>query len=538
MNSKPPIQKLHIRLIQPGIDKFESTLIKPRSLTSYSLLPTLSFRGKLFIAKPTQGVPPWLEFVGSGTVDTIEKMANRTNAAVLIIRVKGRLFALTFSHGWHLLRTEFLVPDFGLKVALNGLAPGSLRSLDSFSIEDQTVHRRAQSSNLSGLEVFGIDSSRDILRAVTGRPRAEVSFESISGCEAVAAISARVAFSNLDKCCSELLELYQSRAYKRIPEFAWVDKIRRVKNPELTEELNSEVVDKLQKRKFKNFHLAPPEPIEWERIDGFKYFKKSNDIVVDLQLDELVAFLPSTPLSVELLKSKKILVCQDGDDAPKLSWSLYKCLVCEIEKEKHTYVLSTGAWFEIDKNFAMRIKRHATELPRSNIKLPKLLRLKNGKFESEEDYNKRAQDSSSSLICLDRQLVKCESANKSIEVCDLFSSDAAFVHCKRRGASSLLSHLFAQGRISAESLLSDSKFRAGAREIISTAKTSWVDKLPKSRLSPSKHEIVFCVLGTNSSQPAGDLPYFSQLNLVRTAQSLENLGFRVSVLGVPVEDEI
>jgi len=47
--------------------------------------------------------------------------------------------------------------------------------------------------------------------------------------------------------------------------------------------------------------------------------------------------------------------------------------------------------------------------------------------------------------------------------------------------------------------------------------------------------VVFAILGAGE-KPTEGLPFFSQLNLVRTYEALVALGYRVGVIGVPTAD--
>jgi len=170
----PTLQKLHVRLLKPAFHAADTALEDTDSLSVYEFRSGLGFSGRLYVSPPNQGPPRWLKFVNTGIEGKLKEITNRTNAAVLLVKRNRRVFAITFGHGRHLLNEKALEPDFGLKGALNALRHDSLRSIDSFAIEEQTVHKRSQASRASGLEVFGIDVSHDIMRAVTGVPRANV----------------------------------------------------------------------------------------------------------------------------------------------------------------------------------------------------------------------------------------------------------------------------------------------------------------------------------------------------------------------------
>ena len=131
-SKKHPLQKLHVKLLKSSVKHVDEALEKPRSVNRYEIRGGLGFEGRLYIAPPSQSPPTWLAFVQTGIDETLRELTNRSNAAVLVIRRNKRIFAFTFGHGRHLIRSSALVPDFGLKTALNALQYDSLRSMDSF----------------------------------------------------------------------------------------------------------------------------------------------------------------------------------------------------------------------------------------------------------------------------------------------------------------------------------------------------------------------------------------------------------------------
>jgi Family of unknown function (DUF6119) len=94
-----------------------------------------------------------------------------SSSAVLLIEAAQRHFAVTFGQGRHLLDPEAYEQDFGLKVVLNTVARDQLKSVDAKTIEETTLHTRRDVSRDSSFAAFGLDVSRDLLRAVTGTPQ-------------------------------------------------------------------------------------------------------------------------------------------------------------------------------------------------------------------------------------------------------------------------------------------------------------------------------------------------------------------------------
>ena len=68
-----------------------------------------------------------------------------------------------------------------------------------------------------------------------------------------------------------------------------------------------------------------------------------------------------------------------------------------------------------------------------------------------------------------RQLVAIDGRTSPIEVCDILTSDGELIHVKPKHNSSTLSHLFAQGVVSAELVLTSGQFRERALAKINEA---------------------------------------------------------------------
>ncbi len=532
MNRDLPLQKLHVRLLKPSVKRVDQALEDTRSVNRYEFRGGFDFDGRLYVALPNQASPPWLAFVQTGIREKLQELTNRTNAAVLVIRHGDRVFAFTFGHGRYLLKSSVLVPDFGLKTVLNAVQHNSLRSLDSFVVEEQTIHTRAQASRATGIEAFGVDVSRDILRAVTGTPRVDIRLHSISGSESAVAVSARTDFAGLGKLCDVLLSLYRKRTYKE--HFAWVDNVRRVSDLATLKELDDKLIRELQGGSARNVYLAPPEPIDWEDIQGFAYTRRRRLVDPDLQLESYLENTPTDDLTIDDLKRDRVFMFRNDEPSPTDQWQVYNCLVFETSIKNRTYVLTTGTWFEIDRDFAQRVQRILKSIPVASIRLPKIQVADNGKIESEGDYNARIADQDASIALLDKKLARCRSTSSPIELCDLLTRERDLIHVKhRKGGSSSLSHLFAQARISAEALLNDEEFRQDLRQKLGD-EPDWQQLIPTSKPIPSDYRVILAILGTQKSQPGPELPFFSQLNLVRTYESLASIGYKVAVLGVGI----
>lgn len=440
-----------------------------------------------------------------------------TPSAVMIMRAGKHEYAITFGQGRYLLRPESIEEQFGLRVALNILNVKALRSLDKRSFDTISKQSREQASKEVDVKEFGIDIEQDLLRSITGVP-ADASFGlRVSGMDPLK-VSVRAGLADLPALLNKYQAAYKSDSYKE--NFAWVDHLSEVRNPEDKKQLDDSLVELIESADFSRCWLAAPDIIDWSLVAGFKYQQIGDkEIYHDIGWDTFISALGDQSVTLELLREKHI-ACLDGDDGMLARWTVYKCVYCEIEKGDKTFLLSNGRWYRVDTDFATQINKFYAGIPRSKLVLPDYSQ------KGEGEYNEMVgKADSENCACMDRKLVG------RVEFCDLFFKTKALVHVKRYGASSSLSHLFAQGLVSGQLFVSDEKFR---RDLNRKLPKEFKLEEPSAKITPSDYEIVFAII---SDQKGDDLsiPFFSRLNLRHAARVLEGYGYKVSLLKIKVE---
>lgn len=137
-------------------------------------------------------------------------------------------------------------------------------------------------------------------------------------------------------------------------------------------------------------------------------------------------------------------------------------------------------------------------------------------------------NSNADFCLMDRKLLSVENGPKQIEACDIFTRDKKMIHVKNKGQSAQLSHLFSQGKVSAECFVSDIAFRKQVSDIVEEKFGTAVFDYTKKPQS-DEFEIVYAIIDTKSSSIEAKLPFFSKVNLMITAQELGRMHFRFSV---------
>lgn len=536
--SEFPSQRLNVFLLSEEITDFDDALDPDATPRRVGLAVDSGVEGRFYYEPRAPRPAAWVGFIQPALADDLEGVMSASSAGLLVLRASGRLFAVTFGFGKSMLDLSWVVRRFGLKVALNRIDQSHLKSMDTKSFDDLVVTKRTQTSRSSELPSFGVDVSKDLLRAVTGKPSDPKFATTLSGADSVV-LSAQLPITGLTAKCDELLVAYGETKYKE--NFDWIDHLTEVPPGELLASLDDLLLTELLGGAPSASHLAPPEPIEWDAVDGFaaKIGGAGRIEFEELDLDDYLNALGEdlAQLTVKLLKQRRVSVRFNRNGEFDDRWTVYGCLVSEQRVDGALYVLIEGDWFAVDDTLVKRVETFNSQLSQTDVALPA-----GNKGEAEELYNKRAApDTSTELLVLDRKVPRPGGGTSGIEPCDILTVDGEFIHVKRKSRSSTLSHLFAQGSVSALALLDDAEYRLRVREAIVERAGSrdpgpWLDTVPEHTTPgyASTLKVSYVVIA-NSNKPGQQwLPFFSQLNLMQHARPLRNAGIAVTVTRIGV----
>lgn len=216
----------------------------------------------------------------------------------------------------------------------------------------------------------------------------------------------------------------------------------------------------------------------------------------------------------------------NGDGGTVHSWPAWKCLVGDLVINGITYVLDEGDFYEVRQDYLAALDAAIAAIPLAQVDLPT-----STPSEHERPYNIRAS-ADPELLLLDRNTVKINTKTTPIEICDLLTSKRQLIHVKRHLGSSDLSHLFAQGVVSACLLQESPEFRKKAIEKIAavsdqSAKFGFIS--PDS-FKTSDFEVVYAIAEKWKSRTFEQgLPFFSKINLREAVQDLHGRGFSFSL---------
>ena len=516
-------------LLKPEIQEFDQAISGLDSLDQYDFSGGIPYDAKLYVKPPSQSLPWWVAFLIQG-VPQLGDLFNANSAAALLLRSSGRIFAVTFGYGRNLLVLDTFEREFGLRVALNTINPETLRSVDARTFEELTVMTRSQTSRAAGLENFRISQAQDILKAITGIPQDPAFGSRVTGADA-AKVTYVPSVITLAAKCDQLFSAYRSDNYRQ--RFEFIDQLRAVQDPSKIDALNEVVIRRLQTREMGNLHFAPPEVVDLEDIESFIFERMSDEGATDLDAARYCELIGNPDsISINELRHRKVGALYSGAAEPHYRWKLYDCIVAEVQAESKLFVLSGGTWYEVEPTYSGRIAHDVETRLGDNSLLPVALQ-----NEDERTYNGRVSNERDFHL-LDRRTVVPTGGRTPIEFCDLMTIDKQLIHIKRRSRSSTLSHLFSQGVVSAETFFRDPGYRQTlAMKLREDGLDDAASIIPIDRPLPSEWEVVFGVIGGQRQEWPRSLPFFSQLNFKINAERIENLGYRVSLLHIPIEEQ-
>jgi uncharacterized protein (TIGR04141 family) len=502
---------------------------KPESL---ALTSAAGLEGRFFYTRSFASPPGWVSEMNRILVSPLESVLSASASGLLILTVSDHFLAVTYGYGKSFLDPAKIQRQFGLRVALNRIDPSQIRSMDTKIFEDMVVTRNTQTSKSSDIPTFGVDVSRDILRAVAGEPRDQEFAKRIAGSDALV-LSVDLEVEQLPAKCDALLEAYKDTAYKT--DFEWIDQLAVVEGVDEVARLDDLLVSQLVSGDTTRTHMATPEPIAWEDIDSFTIGGTRKQTYDDLDLDQYLTLLADkrSDITIEKLKSRKVSVAYTRSGNSASLWSVYQCLVSEQRVDDELFVLIEGRWFAVSDSLVEKVDRFVDSLPTGVPLLEPAMTA-----ETEPAYNTRmAQTYPDDFLLLDAKIKRPGGASTGIEFCDLLAASGDVIHVKRKSRSATLSHLFAQGSVSATTFVGDGEYREAVRASIREAEpdakraSRWLSLIPDglSAVQADLHKVSYVVIAKTTRSGTDWLPFFSKLNLMQHGRQLQNMRFPVSI---------
>lgn len=517
--------RLTIFLMKKYVKDFKQCIKADKEVQFVDINTQLEWDGVIVIAKSSFKKPDWVNFLQCYSEEEITLRDNVSNKAIMLLRVRNRIMALTFGYGRVFLQEEYIEKNFGFLAAINMVDSKQIRSVNAATVEDMVVHTQKQSSYATGQEEFDLNVMNDIMTSIAGKSGSVRWANSVSGKDSLHVSVEMTPFELKDRL-HYYLKAYESKAYQRNG-FAWIDNVREIRDIILKRKLEEILIYKIKNKDIDNIYASPPETIDWNSVKGFMISgtRKRRDDITNyseiINLEEYVEMLKPDADIKQKIKSDKIFALDDNEESYVLC-SLYSAMVTQIEYEHQLYILCNSCWYKVENDFYSQVKSFVAEIPISDIELPDC-----GADEWEGNYNKRVSELDGFAL-MDKKLVGVNGGVRQIEACDIFTENKQFIHVKNRSSSAQLSHLFAQGRVSAECFISDEEYR---KQVYDKIKDKLGNKIFNYRKKPSsnEYEVIYAIIAKNMGPIEENLPFFSLVNLMLSVQELDRMHIKYSV---------
>jgi uncharacterized protein (TIGR04141 family) len=516
-----------IYLLKIGFDG-SNCLNEDHSLRSDLAASALPEGGALFVLDSPPSQPWWRAYFQVG-----ENLEQKSKGAIVVLPVQNRHFALCFGHVQHNLVDESYVYDFGLKVTLNAVDPGKLKSTDTLE-PGSSRRRRTQLPNEAELTLFDFDSDNAVLKSLTGKVKSEYEdyFKHPTGSSNLR-IGTKKNPAEIAALCEQLFILYESDAYQAtFPEIRSIEPLR---DPAVLSVLNLALLESL-KSSSSNVLLSVPEFIDYTIGVSFTFSGLGQGMIYDdIFIDRYYEYIAESgknaeDLALSDLYKHKLLVVGENDDQKK-SFSIFKSVVFEtaLAGSSALYHLNDGIWYKVESSLVSRLKAYldpccvVADLPTYA-------------HANEEAYNIHVSTLGDHFVCLDRKNIS-PPGQKQIEPCDLLDlrgGVAKLIHVKISTQSASLSHLFNQGLASVELLRDDPTASDRMYSLILNVSSATEAAQFKGRFDSGDIAVQYAIVTHKDPANLSDnLPLFSRLSLARTLKTLNRMDIKRDFLFIP-----
>ena len=505
--------------------------------------------------------PPWQAFIrdafelaefGSGR----ESLGAAVFCAVPAAVDDGeiRWVAWTFGSAGRALRRSAQDPRFGLLAVLNllvvpllkfgetGPSQGQrrrgpqlreMRYRTTAPYVQQTGHRAARDIPVEG---FRVDQTSDLVAAVggTGADPA-LTTSTLLGGRSLRFRAWVTKPEELTELAAIALERSGATEYKEM--FSWIDNIRPVDDPGLIGDLRAQLADEILANPDSALidAILPDDLIETGEDRSIRYILfprergigQGNVTLAMSAIGRLLGQMRDDGAGDAGLDADLRFLDESGE--PIGTATVLECISATLKRGDAEFIAYDGVFYAVNHSFVSRIDAELSKIPASGLCYPPY------GGETEPDYNTAAARCyPDEFVLLDRALIELPHEH-GVEAADLVCSSGALIHVKRKGKSSVLSHLFLQVANSCELLRRSTpawqqlslliREHAANDPIIASIEAAHA----AARKRETELEVAFAFLGDWRGKTITSLPLFSRISMVNEARRVSNLGFKPTV---------
>ena len=506
-----------------------------------------------------RGLPGWQEFLQENfNVFGIDAPSASLGAIVFCAMTDGessdsvRWVAWVFGACSRICRRAASDPRFGLTVTLNTLAAELLEASNAVETLvrfdnlkprlnmlkykttapyfQQTGHQASRDIPVDG---FRVDRYSDLVSAVGGSTTDSL-FHHLSGGRSLQFKREIRHVDDFTSLSIEILARSNLSGYKEV--FGWIDNISPVEDPQGIADLRRFLVkDLLRDPMPRTVDIMIPDDLpELGSGSAIQYIlmpHRQRRNACDLVLTpEMIARLVAgaVPEDRDLVLDQDLRFL-DASKQEITSATVLECLCADLRIGAEQYILYDGNFYRVDPDFIRYVDDAISAIESSDLEFPPY------RGGTEPAYNLRIKENlADRFVVVDGELIRLP-GQTGIEPCDLVGPEGQLVHVKRKGRSSVLSHLFSQAVNSCKMLKVSDDARKQFTGIIGECSGSpelaeeVIAALASLNSKENGIEVVFAFLGSWRGRSVRSLPLFSRIALSQAVESINLMGYRARV---------
>jgi uncharacterized protein (TIGR04141 family) len=490
-----------------------------------------------------QHAPEWAQFW-----DISESVFQRSADCIVFLEIKKQKYAICHGRSYGLLNASAITRNFGLITALNAIDPSAIICADTFTPSDIGIQKRIRTGRGTRIRNYEINVFNSLLKTVSGRAKKEYK-DIITIIEGADSFKLNVKDSpvSIQLIIEQIYAIYSLEDYKK-GDFGWVDNFAIIKDQARIADLDNRLVSLLNAQDA-SVIFAIPNSLDYSgtfnfKIEGFK--KRKHSIHQTMNVKKIV-YEEMTIHGYQFSDTKSLdnieITIVDYDDPKREidSFPLHSCIYTEIKDKDQWYFIESGIWYKVKPQFSKELeatyedaRRTALSYPVTYSKTTLKKKYNNPKAKKDRFENWFNQELVNYFLsqghraqCLDADNIQMSGYDK-IEVCDVICSHGNkryYFHNKYNYGSSALSHLFSQGNVASELLMSP-EFRKKVNLKIGDAQL----KLEEDGAFDSRREtIVFGIISQKDATGSYSIPLFSKINFRMFYNNIKTKNYEVKL---------
>ncbi|WP_225080712.1 DUF6119 family protein [Streptomyces sp. CoT10] len=494
--------------------------------------------------------PGWMGVAGKLIGETLD-LTNHTAAAVILLPVDKRVFAICFGSGHLLLESACVTPSFGLDFALRTVDPNEVSQL-THTVMDARAHTdRSSTARGQHVRSFDLDEYGEICTRIVGsaletglsaeqNPRIKKVRPRITGSDSLKVHLA----SDPELLVKDLRTIGERLESKPADGFEVISYVRRLAPADpIVARLDEKLAEYLDGASaYRRIALTAPSELldKMPEAESLRIRLGGRTELVPLDEVSLEGFRPlleglTADKRLSALKGVKMQMMSDVESGTPVGrgTDALKWIAAEIPLDNNHFFFHEHKWYQIGADHLTHVRAEVKRLfdESTDFGLPAWptqaeMIAQKLKDPHEQGYNQMAAKKLGGAF-LDRKLIKCELHPRGFEAADVATTKGALIHVKRADGSGELSHLFVQGRVSADALYTEADAN---RKFVDAVREQYED-FPEETFKP--RDVVFAIaLKTGADLTPDSLFTVSQVSLLHAARGLQNLGINVHIQGI------